>query len=154
MSCYRQPNSLHPDIQSAAQSGQLDHEPGELLMSFKSTLAATSLALAALISAGAAHAQVNCNAAPNSVSRANCQRAMIDMYQQGASNQAAMERDLANRARAVEQAQSYGSYAAGRHRDPRVGAAFDGGVAAGGIASELALRNQRVRNWNDRLWGQ
>jgi Skp family chaperone for outer membrane proteins len=112
-------------------------------------------ALAAFTAATApASAQVNCHAAPNPASRANCQRAMVDMYQQQARNHAAIERDLANRMHYVEQAQRHAGNALNRHRDPRVGGAWDLGVAAGAAASEYALRDPRIRNWNNRFYGQ
>jgi hypothetical protein len=79
---------------------------------------------------------------------------MIDMHQQQARNQAAIERDLANRMYAIEQAQRHAGYALNRHRDPRVGGAWDLGVTAGAAASEYALRNPRIRDWNNRLYGQ
>jgi hypothetical protein len=106
------------------------------------------------VSAASATAQVNCNVAPNPASRANCQRALIGIYQEQARNHAAIERELAARARSVEQAQNIAGYMAGRHKDPRVGAAWDGGKLVGEAASEFAFRSPRVRNWNNRLYGQ
>jgi hypothetical protein len=113
-----------------------------------------SFTIVLIASAASASAQVNCNAAPNPTSRANCQRAMIGIYQEQARNQDAITRDLGRAALGVERMQDAAGWVANRHPDSRVGATWDGARAAGQFGAEQALRNPHVRNWNNRLYGQ